>query len=207
MGVFGMAVALIATIIVALTQSEAGAVFALVLMVVAILVGAIIGIIKALRVQMTGMPELVAMLHSFVGAAAVLVGFNSFLATPGADTPENAFHMGEVGLAVFIGAVTLTGSIVAYLKLSAKISGKPRSLPGHNVIIVVAIIAALAIIGWFATTKGVDEGLVPLAVLTVLSLVLGAYLVMAVGGGDMPVIVSMLNSYSGWQLPWRLHPG
>lgn len=198
MGVFGMVVALVAAIIVALTQSEAGAIFALVLMVVAILIGAIIGIIKALRVQMTGMPELVAMLHSFVGAAAVLVGFNSFLSTPGADTAENAFHMGEVGLAVFIGAVTLTGSVVAYLKLSAKISGKPRSLPGHNGIIVIAIIAALAIIGWFITTKGVEEGLLPLGILTALSLVLGAYLVMAVGGGDMPVIVSMLNSYSGW---------
>lgn len=198
MGIFGMLVALVATIVVTLTNTQAGALFAIVLMVAAILVGAIIGIVKAVRVKMTGMPELVAQLHSFVGAAAVLVGFNSFFTTPGAESAENAFHMGEVGLAVFIGAVTFTGSIVAYLKLSAKMSGKPLTLPGRNFLNAVIIIAILVLIGWFINTRGVDEGIVPLATITVLSLILGAHLVLAIGGGDMPVVVSMLNSYSGW---------
>lgn len=198
MGIAGMAVALIATFIVALTQTEAGALLAIVFMVASILVGGIIGIIKAVRVKMTGMPELVAQLHSFVGLAAVLVGFNSFFATPGADTAENAFHMGEVGLAVFIGAVTFTGSIVAYLKLSAKMSGKPLTIPGRNFFNALMIIAIIVIIGWFINTRGVDDGLVPLVIITVISLVLGAHLVLAIGGGDMPVVVSMLNSYSGW---------
>ena len=198
MGIAGMVVALVATFIVALTQTEAGALLAIVFMVASILVGGIIGIIKAVRVKMTGMPELVAQLHSFVGLAAVLVGFNSFLATPGADTVENAFHMGEVGLAVFIGAVTFTGSIVAYLKLSAKMSGKPLTLPGRNFFNALMIVAIIVLIGWFINTRGVDEGIVPLAAITVISLVLGAHLVLAIGGGDMPVVVSMLNSYSGW---------
>ena len=198
MGIAGMTVALVATFVVALTQTEAGALLAIVLMVASILVGGIIGVIKAVRVKMTGMPELVAQLHSFVGLAAVLVGFNSFLATPGADTAENAFHMGEVGLAVFIGAVTFTGSIVAYLKLSAKMSGKPLTIPGRNFFNALMIIAIIVIIGWFINTRGVDDGLVPLVIITVISLVLGAHLVLAIGGGDMPVVVSMLNSYSGW---------
>ena len=198
MGIAGMVVALLATFIVALTQTEAGALLAIVFMVASILVGGIIGIIKAVRVKMTGMPELVAQLHSFVGLAAVLVGFNSFFATPGADTVENAFHMGEVGLAVFIGAVTFTGSIVAYLKLSAKMSGKPLTLPGRNFFNALMIAAIIVLIGWFINTRGVDEGIVPLAAITVVSLVLGAHLVLAIGGGDMPVVVSMLNSYSGW---------
>jgi len=153
---------------------------------------------KAVRVQMTGMPELVAMLHSFVGAAAVLVGVNSFLTDPGTGTYENAFHMGEVGLAVFIGAVTLTGSIVAYLKLSAKISGKPLTLPGRNAINLTMLIVIIVCIGWFVTTVGVEQGVLPLVIITIVSLVLGAHLVLAIGGGDMPVVVSMLNSYSGW---------
>ena len=198
MGIAGMVVALLATFVVALTQTEAGALLAIVFMVASILVGGIIGIVKAVRVKMTGMPELVAQLHSFVGLAAVLVGFNSFFATPGADTVENAFHMGEVGLAVFIGAVTFTGSIVAYLKLSAKMSGKPLTLPGRNFLNALMIVAIIVLIGWFINTRGVDEGIVPLAAITVISLVLGAHLVLAIGGGDMPVVVSMLNSYSGW---------
>lgn len=197
-GIIGMVIALVATIAVGIVLSFADIALTVGLMVLALAIGAVIGIVKALRVQMTGMPQLVAMLHSFVGAAAVLVGINSFLADPGNGTYDNAFHMGECGLAIFIGAVTLTGSIVAYLKLAARISGKPRSLPGHNAIIIVAIVVAIAIIAWFINTRGIEQGLPPLVILTVLSLVLGAYLVMAVGGGDMPVIVSMLNSYSGW---------
>ncbi len=218
-GIGGMAVALVATIVVAIvaalvpsvvggrigevsffaiTEAGMGAGAVAILIILALAIGAAIGIFKAKSVQMTQMPELVAMLHSFVGAAAVLVGICSFITEPGAEGVENAWHMGEVGLAIFIGAVTLTGSIVAYLKLSAKISGKPRTLPGHNGIIIGAIVVALVIIGWLISTRGIDGGLAPIIILTVLSLALGAYLVMAIGGGDMPVVVSMLNSYSGW---------
>jgi len=197
-GIVGMAVALIVTVAVAVLTDSQGAAVTAALMFVAILIGGAFGVFKAVRVQMTGMPELVAMLHSFVGAAAVLVGVNSFLADPGSGTYENAFHMGEVGLAVFIGAVTLTGSIVAYLKLSAKISGKPLTLPGRNAINLTMLVVIIACIAWFVTTVGVEEGILPLAVITVVSLVLGAHLVLAIGGGDMPVVVSMLNSYSGW---------
>ena len=201
LGAAGMALALIATIVVTLAQNEEVAAMVAGLMVASIAIGAAIGIWRARSVAMTQMPELVAMLHSFVGAAAVLVGFNSFLITPGgvlADSAENAFHMGEVGLAVFIGAVTLTGSVVAFLKLSAKISGKPLTLPGRNALNLTALIACIVLIGWFASTTGVEDGLLPLVILTVISLVLGAHLVLAIGGGDMPVVVSMLNSYSGW---------
>lgn len=198
LGMIGMALALVATIVVAVAQSEEVAIGTIAIILVAIAIGACIGVWKALRVQMTGMPELVAMLHSFVGAAAVLVGFNSFLMDPGFPGYDNAFHMGEVGLAVFIGAVTFTGSIVAYLKLSGKMSGKPLTLPGRNLINLVMVVACIVLIAWFVNTIGVDAGLVPLAILTVVSLVLGAHLVLAIGGGDMPVVVSMLNSYSGW---------
>ena len=106
---------------------------------------------------MTGMPELVAMLHSFVGAAAVLVGFNSFFTQPGVAGGADSFHMGEVGLAVFIGAVTLTGSIVAYLKLSAKISGKPLTIPGRNAINLAMVLASIALIAWFIGTTDQRE--------------------------------------------------
>ncbi len=199
LGIIGMAIALVSTIAVALFQDERAVMLTVVLIIGAIAVGACIGVWKASRVQMTEMPQLVAMLHSFVGAAAVLVGFNSFLTNPGvAGDAASAFHMGEVGLAVLIGAVTLTGSIVAYLKLSAKISGNPLTLPGRNVLNLGMLVASIVLIAWFVNTTSVEEGLVPLSILTVISLVLGAHLVLAIGGGDMPVAVSMLNSYSGW---------
>ena len=197
-GILGMVIALVATLSIGVVAYAYDPMLAIGLMVGALIIGGAIGIYKAVRVQMTAMPELVAMLHSFVGAAAVLVGINSFLADPGNGTYDNAFHMGEVGLAVFIGAVTLTGSIIAWLKLSAKISGKPLTLPGRNAINLIMVIACIAMIAWFVNTKGVEGGIVPLAILTVVSLVLGAHLVLAIGGGDMPVVVSMLNSYSGW---------
>lgn len=198
LGIAGMIIALIATIALAVVQDEYAAILTIGLIVLAMLIGAAIGIWKALKIQMTGMPELVAMLHSFVGAAAVLVGYCSFLDAPGAPGNSSAFHMGEVGLAVFIGAVTLTGSIVAYLKLSGKISGKALVLPGRNAINLIALIVSICLIAWFITTRGIEAGLIPLIILTVISLLLGAHLVLAIGGGDMPVVVSMLNSYSGW---------
>ena len=197
-GIVGMVAALVIVIVATTVEGEAMPLATLGFILVAVLIGAAIGVWKALRVQMTAMPELVALLHSFVGAAAVLVGINSFLATPGDGTYEGAFHMGEVGLAVFIGAVTLTGSIIANLKLSARISGKPLMLPGRNILNLIMLVVCLVCIGWFVATQGVDQGFVPLAILTIVSLVLGAHLVLAIGGGDMPVVISMLNSYSGW---------
>lgn len=198
MGAIGMGIALFVTMIIVAFSSEVGPAPAIILMLVALAIGAVIGIYKARHVQMTQMPELVAMLHSFVGAAAVIVGFTSFLTNPGADTPDNAFHMGEVGLAIFIGAMTFTGSIVAYGKLSGKMFGKPLTLPGRNWINLGIVVVSVALIVWLIFTRGVAAGLIPLILLTILSLVLGAHLVLAIGGGDMPVVVSMLNSLSGW---------
>ena len=204
LGIAGMTLALVAVILVSVLVHAENPVMALVLIVVALLIGAAIGTWKARSVQMTEMPQLVAMLHSFVGAAAVLVGFNSFITTPGAllgdptAAAENAFHMGEVGIAVFIGAVTLTGSIIAYLKLAGRISGKPLMLPGRNILNLIMLIVVIVCIAWLVNTVGFEAGLVPLGIITVVSLVLGLHLVLAIGGGDMPVVVSMLNSYSGW---------
>lgn len=200
LGVAGMAFALVATIWMAVGVAEAGAGIAVVLILVAMLIGAAIGVWRALKVEMTGMPELIALLHSFVGLAAVLVGYNSFIEEPGvaAGGRVNAFHLGEVGLAVFIGAVTFTGSIVAFLKLSAKISGKPLTLPGRNWLNLGAIVASVVLIIWLGNTVGVAHGMIPLVLITIIALLLGAHLVLAIGGGDMPVVVSMLNSYSGW---------
>ena len=199
LGACGMGLAVVATIAVAATGSEnTGLVVGLV--VAALVIGAVFGLWRANSVQMTQMPELVAMLHSFVGAAAVFVGWNSFITQPGGalpDAAENAFHLGEVGLAVFIGAVTLTGSIIAYLKLSGRMGGKPLMLPGRNWINLVALLACIGLIAWLVNTQGM-LGAVPLLLITVISLALGVHLVAAIGGGDMPVVVSMLNSYSGW---------
>lgn len=199
-GMLGMALALVATMAVSviLNDGQANRFMTIGLMMVALIMGAALGIYKAARVKMTQMPELVAILHSFVGAAAVLVGVNSFLLAPGAPGLESAFHMGEVGLAVFIGAVTFTGSVIAYLKLSARIPGRPLALPGRNAVNALLLVACLVLVVWFINTRSVDEGFVPLALLTGIALVLGAHLVCAIGGGDMPVVVSMLNSYSGW---------
>ncbi|MCF2706352.1 Re/Si-specific NAD(P)(+) transhydrogenase subunit beta [Arcanobacterium haemolyticum] len=198
LGAIGMAFALCATVWAVIARDEKGAALTIVLILVTLTAGAGIGIWKARKVEMTGMPELIAQLHSFVGLAAVLVGYNSFIEQPGSDSPTNAFHMGELGLAVFIGAVTFTGSIVAYLKLSAKISGKPLTLPGRNYLNLAAILVSIALIIWMAHTRSVGAGIIPLILLTLIALALGAHLVLAIGGGDMPVVVSMLNSYSGW---------
>ncbi|MBK7822712.1 MAG: NAD(P)(+) transhydrogenase (Re/Si-specific) subunit beta [Tessaracoccus sp.] len=163
---------------------------AAVMLYAALSIGAIIGIWKARKVQMTGMPELIALLHSFVGAAAVLVGFNVHLDHPNAD----ALHMIEVYLGIFIGAVTFTGSLVAWGKLNGKVKSKPLTLPGRHWLNLVVVVA-LVLLGWWYLATG---SIIPLVIATVLSLLLGAHLVAAIGGADMPVVISMLNSYSGW---------
>jgi len=195
-GISGMTIALIATI--ALSVSHAwggtGSTTGLVLLGVAVLIGAAIGLWRARVVQMTGMPELIALLHSFVGLAAVLVGWNGYLAHPDVAPGLEGIHNAEVFIGIFIGGVTFTGSIVAYLKLSAKISSRPLMLPGKNVLNIGALVAFIALTVWFV----MDQQLWLLIAVTVLAFALGWHLVASIGGGDMPVVVSMLNSYSGW---------
>jgi NAD(P) transhydrogenase subunit beta len=143
---------------------------------------------------MTQMPELVAILHSFVGLAAVLVGFNSYLSEEGLEGSLATIHSVEVFLGVFIGAVTFTGSVVAFLKLSARIRSSPLMLPARHLLNLVALVVSGGLLGWFVASHSV----VPLLVMTVIALAFGWHLVASIGGGDMPVVVSMLNSYSGW---------
>jgi NAD(P) transhydrogenase subunit beta len=197
-GMAGMAIALVATIGLA---SRSISTVGLVLLVVAVVIGAAIGLWRARRVEMTGMPELIAILHSFVGLAAVLVGWNGYLSVEGnaGDQTEVAgnllgIHSAEVVIGVFIGAVTFTGSIVAFLKLSGRIKSNPLMLPGHNLI----NLGALGAFAVLTVVFVIEPGLVLLAVVTLIALALGWHLVASIGGGDMPVVVSMLNSYSGW---------
>ncbi|SDL57913.1 Re/Si-specific NAD(P)(+) transhydrogenase subunit beta [Tessaracoccus oleiagri] len=161
-----------------------------ILLYVAIAIGASIGIWRARKVEMTGMPELIALLHSFVGAAAVIVGFNVHLMNPGSDL----LHSIEVYLGILIGAVTFTGSLVAWAKLNGKMASKPLTLPGRHWLNL-ANVVVMAGLGWWYVES---HSMVPLAIMTVLALWLGFHLVAAIGGADMPVVVSMLNSYSGW---------
>jgi len=188
-GIAGMVLALLATIALATDLSERPPVVTLLLIAMALALGAGIGIWRARKVEMTQMPEMIAILHSFVGLAAVLVGFNSFLT----EEPD-ALHLVEVFLGVLIGAVTFTGSIVAFLKLSARIRSAPLMLPGRNWLNLGALVASAGLLAWFLA----DHSLLPLALMTVVALALGWHLVASIGGGDMPVVVSMLNSYSGW---------
>jgi NAD(P) transhydrogenase subunit beta len=188
LGMIGMGIALVATLWLALRDAPWGNVVAV---AVAMAIGAAIGIWRARRVEMTGMPELIAMLHSFVGAAAVLVGLNTFLASDGAG---DSVHLVEIFLGVFIGAVTFTGSIVAFLKLSARISSKPLMLPARHWLNLAALVVSAGLLVWFVAAHSI----VPLLVMTAIALAFGWHLVASIGGGDMPVVVSMLNSYSGW---------
>jgi NAD(P) transhydrogenase subunit beta len=188
LGMVGMGLALVATLWLALRGAVVGNWVAI---AVAMAIGAAIGIWRARKVEMTGMPELIAMLHSFVGAAAVLVGVNTYLAETGGS---DAVHLVEIFLGVFIGAVTFTGSIVAFLKLSARISSKPLMLPNRHWLNLAAIIVSVVLLVWFVSAPSI----VPLLLMLVVALAFGWHLVASIGGGDMPVVVSMLNSYSGW---------
>jgi NAD(P) transhydrogenase subunit beta len=190
LGMVGMALALVATVLLSVDVSERSPLVTLLLIALVLIIGIAVGTWRARSVEMTQMPEMIAMLHSFVGIAAVLVGFNSYLT----ETHADAVHLVEVFLGVLIGAVTFTGSIVAYLKLSAKMKSAPLTLPGRNWLNLGALVVSAGLMGWFIASPS----LVPLAIMTVVSLALGWHLVAAIGGGDMPVVVSMLNSYSGW---------
>ena len=193
-GMVGMLIALAATITLALRTTERGIGLTALLIAVPMAVGAVIGFWRAKTVEMTGMPVLVAILHSFVGLAAVLVGYNSFFAAEAHTGTLANIHSVEVFLGVFIGAVTFTGSVVAFLKLSAKMKSAPLVLPARHLLNLAIIVISVALMVWFISS----DSLIPLVLMTVLALFLGFHLVAAIGGGDMPVVVSMLNSYSGW---------
>ena len=165
------------------------------MLILMIAVGSVIGLVVAQRVEMTGMPQLVAALHTFVGLAAVFIGINSDFAPPdGLVGAEKIIHEVEIFLGVFIGAVTTTGSVIAFGKLSGLIDGKPLTLPGRNVLNLVAVLACVWLGGMYLNHAGPWT----LYLMTAIALVFGAHLVLAIGGADMPVVVSMLNSYSGW---------
>ena len=191
-GIVGMAVALVATIWLVFEDTEWSVGAQVALVFAPMVVGGAIGVWRALRVEMTGMPQLIAMLHSFVGLAAVLVGYNTWLLAEGG--PHDAVHLTEVFLGIFIGAITLTGSVVAFLKLSARIPSRPLMLPGRHVMNLFALLISAGLLVWFVLTSNA----IPLVLMTVIALVFGWHLVASIGGGDMPVVVSMLNSYSGW---------
>jgi len=193
-GIIGMLLAVGATIFGMMTGGYAE-------MVVAIAAAVVVGAILAARVPMTGMPELVAMLHSFVGLAAVLVGISSHL-QPWIEPIEGEalIHDIEIFVGVFIGAITFTGSIIAFLKLRGTIGGKPLTLPGRHVINLGMIVASVFLGIWFCA-EPVDAGeqrMTALLIMTGVASLIGIHIVMAIGGADMPVVVSMLNSYSGW---------
>ena len=199
-GIAGMAIAIAATVVALFLESDAARLPALIL-APTMIVGALIGVSVALRVEMTQMPQLVAILHSFVGLAAVLIGIGSFVDPATAakyQGAEKTIHEVEIYLGVFIGAITFTGSVIAFGKLQGSISGKPLMLPGRHLLNLAFIVASLVLMGVFLAAGDLAGGLWPLLAMTAIAFVLGAHLVMAIGGADMPVVVSMLNSYSGW---------
>ena len=208
-GIAGMAIALLATF------TKADGATAVVIIIFAMLIGAVVGLMAARKVQMTQMPELIACLHSFVGLCAVLVGFNTFLEMGVVDVVTNlthavkmenegalGIHLGEIFIGVFIGAVTFTGSIIAYGKLNGTyklriFKSAPLVLPANHWINLGALIVCLMLMIWFLN-GWVEASAVPLIIMTLIALAFGVNLVVAIGGADMPVVISMLNSYSGW---------
>ena len=192
-GIAGMAIALVATL---LSPKVIGLSTGLSYIIIAMLIGAAIGIYMAKRVAMTEMPELVAILHSFVGLAAVFVGVNSYLdhSQELAAVMQN-IHLVEVFLGVFIGAVTFTGSIVAFAKLRGIMSSKALNLPHRHKLNLLALLVSAVLLVQFVNQGGNDSHL---AIMGLIALVFGWHLVASIGGADMPVVVSMLNSYSGW---------
>ena len=193
-GIIGMMIALIATI----ASDEVTGNFEY--LIVALLIGGSIGLILARRVQMTQMPELVAVLHSLVGAAAVAVGYASFMdPTKHFDLPiELTIHDIETYIGILIGAVTFSGSVIAFGKLSGRIGGSPLTLPARHWLNLGLLIGAIWFGYQFVIQSAAGTGIEPLIIMTVIALLFGIHMVMAIGGADMPVVVSMLNSYSGW---------
>jgi len=191
-GIIGMFIALLATI--------AGVTANIGVLVGGLVLGGAIGLVLAKRVQMTEMPELVAILHSLVGLAAVLVGFANFLGPVHHTGVELTIHDIETYLGILIGAVTFSGSIIAFGKLSGKVTGNPMLIPGRHWFNLGLLVASIYICKMFVdqSAAGHGGGLTPLLIMTGIALLFGIHMVMAIGGADMPVVVSMLNSYSGW---------
>jgi len=196
-GMIGMAIAILATV---LNPSFT----AYGILIIALVIGGVIGARAAFKVEMTQMPELVAVMHSLVGIAAVLVGYASFMDTTSTLTgSEKTIHEIEIYLGVLIGAVTFSGSVIAFGKLSGKIGGKPMLLPARHWLNLCMLIAVI-VLGYMFLNPSENcscscvGGLIPLLIMTVIALIFGVHMVMAIGGADMPVVVSMLNSYSGW---------
>lgn len=187
-GLVGMALALTATIF---SEHVSGVAW----IIIAMVIGAAIGIYKAKRVEMTEMPELIALLHSFVGMAAVLVGYNSYFNAHAVAPDMHTILLVEVFVGVFIGAITFTGSIVAYGKLSGKLPSSPLQLPFKHGLNLAALVVSALLLTWFMKADG---SVIALFIMTLIALAFGWHLVAAIGGADMPVVVSMLNSYSGW---------
>ena len=187
-GIIGMGIAVFVTVFGPGVQS-------IWLLLPMIVIGSAIGMIVAQRVEMVGMPELVAALHSFVGLAAVFIGVNSYIHAPvGLSHAEESIHQIEIFLGVFIGAITFTGSIIAYGKLAGKIDGKALILPARHLMNIVGVVLSLILMLMFLNGSGIWV----LLLMTLIAFAIGAHLVLAIGGADMPVVVSMLNSYSGW---------
>jgi NAD(P) transhydrogenase subunit beta len=185
-GIIGMAIAMGATFLASGLQINA-------LLMGAVVLGGAVGAGLAARVVMTGMPQLVAILHSFVGLAAVLVGISTYMAHP----DSGAVHAIEVWLGVAIGAITFTGSIIAWAKLRGSLSGTPLLLPGRHLLNLVMLVSTVGLLVPFLDA-GLSEGLTLLYIMTAITCLMGVHLVLAIGGADMPVVVSLLNSYSGW---------
>ena len=190
-GILGMLIALVATAVGMKTEG-------LPVLAGALVPGLLVGAVLASRVQMTSMPQLVAALHSFVGLAAVLVGFATYLGPHAAMEPsELSLHTAEIFIGVCIGSITFTGSVIAFLKLQGTIGGRPLMIPGRHIINILMLMATTGLGVWFFVSPGTD-GQIALLAATIVTGILGVHFVMAIGGADMPVVVSMLNSYSGW---------
>lgn len=191
-GIVGMIVAIIATV---MGKGVEGHVY----IIAAIAIASVIGIMVARKVEMTAMPQLVAILHSFVGLAAVLVGFGSYLdpATQLLTGAEHTIHLVEVFAGIFIGAITFTGSIIAWGKLDGKVPSKPWSFKGLQLMNLILLVICIILGVLYNNAEG-TLGMLYLGIMTAIASFIGVVLVMAIGGGDMPVVVSMLNSYSGW---------
>src|SRR5512144_180042 len=195
-GMIGMTIAVLATVF-GLQVTAAGLPY----IAGAMAIGAVIGLYAARIVKMTQMPELVALMHSLVGLASMLVGYANFIdpsVSVGMTPAEKSIHEIEMYLGVLIGAVTFSGSVIAFGKLSARISGKPVLLPARHWINLAGLLAVIYYGHAFINAHTVAEAMTPMIVMTVIALLFGVHMVMAIGGADMPVVVSMLNSYSGW---------
>jgi NAD(P) transhydrogenase subunit beta len=203
-GIVGMAIAVLATIFGyrSLMSGDQPIVMGngYAFIVGAMVVGGAVGLWAARTVKMTQMPELVAIMHSLVGFAACTIGFASYIdtSTVFATHAEHTVHVLEIYIGVLIGAVTFTGSVIAFGKLSARIGGKPVLLPGRHWLNLIGLLIVIVCGYWFLSAESIAAGTLPLIVMTVISLAFGVHMVMAIGGADMPVVISMLNSYSGW---------